>query len=106
MSIYLAFDHRPGVFAASNRGWTQFGEWVNSLEGSDEVAHLCQYGWNEPASGVVSEMESALKQSPPSDQLVAKTAGEVLEVLKGIPSDAAVIVTNGIGHDDSSDMDK
>lgn len=97
MSVYIAGGGGEPAFVASNTGWGAFGAWVDSLDPApfNDLVHLREYGWSEPAKAVRDQLAAALKESPPADPAVRATAGEVAEALADLPDDEAVVVSGG-----------
>ena len=93
MSIYLSIDSGTPTFLASNTGWGDFTRWVDGQDGAGLVAHLCDHGWGEPASGIASGLRTLLKRGGPSAD-VKDTGENLLSLLHGL-SDEAVTVNDG-----------
>lgn len=108
MPMYLDTSNGDQYQVATNMGWSQVGDWVETLNTDQysELAHLWHYGWAEPASDVLSQLESANESGPPDDEYAAKTVTEMIETLKSIGGDAAVVVSNGMGPDDKKKEDR
>lgn len=101
MPMYLDTSDGDQYQIATNMGWSQVGNWIESLDVNEyeDLAHLWHYGWAEPASSVLGQLQSANESSPPDDEYAAKTVAEMIETFQAISGDAAVVVSNGMGPD-------
>lgn len=69
MSRYAQFDEDGNQYQfASNTGWSEFGSWIESLDKSKypALADLWEYGSTQDIQGVTDQIDSALRDSPPS----------------------------------------
>lgn len=95
MGLYLLTDNDEQIPLASNAGWSQVGDWIESLDGSPLVSQLWNDGWSEPASDLRDELAAAVHSSPP-DGDAAKTVDELIDSLAAIPPESAVVVSDGL----------
>jgi hypothetical protein len=89
MSRYIQLDDEeetPQV--SSNAGWTQFTEWVDSLDSSEfpALAELVEQGETSEAQNVSDQIEVAMEETPPIPdvQSICETLKEVLAGHEGV----------------------
>ena len=98
MSIYAQFDEDGSQEQiASNRGWSEFGDWVETLNANDfpTLAALWEHGATSDIRGLTSEVAKAVKSAPPSKD-VKTIAKFLLSALRGNAKAGCVLVTNGM----------
>jgi len=95
MSVYLSIDSGTPTFLASVTGWGDFSEWIGGQEDVEEIAHLCDHGWGEPATAIAESVRTALRSDDPSED-VKSTAENLLSILDGL-DDEVVTVNDGMG---------
>jgi hypothetical protein len=80
---------------ASNRGWSEFGDWAETLDWKTypTLANLWYYGW-VPVAPLREHLTAVLRDSPPSEKSVRATARNLLRLVRGLRG-SAVAVTNG-----------
>jgi hypothetical protein len=93
MSRYLLIgDAEEGAEISSNTGWSQFLEWVSSLD-QDEFPSLVNFsttGTTDDAQLLRDQVESATEDSPPIPD-VAPIAENLLEYLDGETGSVSVV---------------
>jgi hypothetical protein len=95
MGLYLHTDADDQIPLASNTGWSEVGKWIESLgDKSPLVSQLWNDGWAEPAGELRDQLAAAVHESPPEGD-AAKTVDELIESLKGISPESAVVVSDG-----------
>lgn len=104
MSYYAQFDNGGGNDVATNSGWLDFSNWVEELEGADELRHLTDYGWSEHLDDVAAELESAIEAGDPAPD-VASTAQGLLGQLQQNHDADVLVVTDGTGVESDGDGD-
>ena len=107
MSLYLRTSEGEEFELATNAGWSLVGEWIDTLDltAAPDLVQLWEHGWGEPAAAIGEQLEQALVASPPTDSQAAKTASELLETLKGLAPNEAIVVTDGTEADDTVEDD-
>jgi hypothetical protein len=95
MSVYAALDENPGEQIASNKGWGDFGRWVDRLDVKCywELVHLREYGWCQHLPTLGRLLRAALKADKPAPD-VATVATALLSVIKG-QNDCVLVITDG-----------
>lgn len=103
MSVYLSFDTEPGDFLSSNRGWSEFCEWIDSLpEGFPELNHIREYGWSQNIADLRNMAKNALKDFQPKDKDILGTGNIFVSLLQ---NDGDVVTVNdGMGPDIEGEM--
>ena len=93
MSVFLTNDEDPGDQVASNRGWGDFGTWVESLDAGafPKLSALREHGCAEPVSALRKELAKALKKFPPTDASALAVARAVAEALANFAADDPAI---------------
>lgn len=71
MSVYLNIDGEDGEQLASNKGWSDFCEWVEGLDvdAFPELSILRDHGWTQEIPAMLAELDKAVAESPPSDEV-------------------------------------
>jgi hypothetical protein len=97
MSYQVSLDQDEPIQLASNQGYYDYCDWIESLDPDEypKLDYLNEEGCNQPAGEVADELERALESDPP-DEFVASTAkGLIAFIRKGDP-DAAVVIGQGV----------
>lgn len=98
MSFYLQIGSGgASIQIASNKGYGDFGRWVESLGLKDfpQVKHLYEFGWSQKPVALKMQLDMALKRHPPSDPTIVSTARGLSDSLQGISM--VVSITDGLG---------
>lgn len=69
MSIYAQFDEDGNQYQfASNTGWSQFGDWIESLDAAKypALSALWEYGSTQDIQCATSQLDAALRENPPN----------------------------------------
>ncbi len=96
MSIYAQFDEDGSQEQiASNRGWSEFGDWVETLNATDfpGLAALWEHGFASDVPALTSEVAKAVKSAPPSKD-VKTIAKFLLSALRENSGAGCVLITN------------
>ena len=107
MSVYLSAGDDQ-FQAASNRGWSDFGEWADALAVATYplVVQLWEHGVAEPAGELAGQLAAAAKASPPTAEGVPDTVAGLTKWLDRVPADEPVVASDGTqpegGADDSA----
>ncbi len=104
MSFEAILDTDQAIQVASNTGWFDCTDWFESLDMDEypEIAHLNEYGWNEPSGEVADELEAALESDPPDDDVVDTVKGLVKFIRAG-DSDAVLVISQGMGEGEAEE---
>lgn len=95
MSRYANFDTTDNTYQiASNLGWTEIGTWVDSLdhESYPALVQLWEHGSTSDVSALIEEIEAAIEDSTPNDDVKASLE-LLLEALHENDSSESVFVT-------------
>lgn len=97
MAIYAQFD-KDGecVQLASNTGWSEFGNWVETLNGCPRVAKLWHSGECEEIPELRAELEEAIQDYPPPDKDVESVAHQVIHAIDAGGKPAIMLITAGV----------
>jgi hypothetical protein len=97
VSIYASFDEHGGEQIASNQGWSDFGNWVETLDANefDQLIVLWEHGWTPEVETLAKELGEALQKYPPDEKITA-TGQALLSALQGSTNAEAVYVNNGM----------
>lgn len=100
MSVYAKFSDSVPTEVASNQGWSQFGDWVDSLGVTEfsEVIHLWEHGWSQNTEDLTNQLNTAIQDSPPINDVVTIVRG-LCSFLRG---EDTVIITAGVEDDPGS----
>ena len=74
MSRYAQFDEDGNQYQfASNLGFSEFGDWIETLDEKDFPAlyELWETGSTQDIKGATSQLEKALKENSPSENVEA-----------------------------------
>lgn len=101
MSIYAVSDDDELVQIASNSGWSQFGDWAETLDAKEfpAIVGLWEHGIYEPALQLESEMKGAQERMEPIEDVVG-IIEELLTVCRGA---TFVLITNGMTNTKEND---
>lgn len=107
MSYYLQIDTNVGPLQiASNVGYGEFGDWVDSLDAKmyGELIHLYEHGWSQDVADLIGQLVSAIKDEPPKKADVLDVAKTLAEYLRGEDKAIVATITDGLGDgiDDDS----
>lgn len=102
MSYTAHLDEDEGIQVASNQGWYDYCDWIEAIDERESLDHLNEYGWYEPAVAVADDLEVALDEEPPSDDVASTAMGLVKFIRSGDP-DAVLVISSGIGSDSGDD---
>ena len=99
MSYEATIDERSAGQVATNKGWRDFGRWVETLEGADELRHLTEYGWSNDMDTLEDELTTALHEVTP-DEEVSATGHGILQILDTRePTEEVIVVGDGAGDE-------
>lgn len=62
MSLYATIDDRPAGDVATSSGWSDFLQYVEHLNGVDELRHLTEYGWADEGEKLVVDISGAIRE--------------------------------------------
>jgi len=108
MSQYLSTTEREMVQIASNMGWSEFCDWVDTTEIDDYpwMHNLVLHGFANDAESLADEIETAIEDASPSKD-VASVAEGIVEFARGHEDAEIIIVSNGMtignGGDDEDE---
>ena len=103
MGLYLQIDDGEPAMLASNRGWSDFGNWAETLDAETfyPVAHLWEHGYFEGLDILEVSLRAAIETIPPTDVPLRTTVTDLIETLTYRRKDARLaMVTNGMVEDD------
>ena len=97
MSIYASFDNENQEQVASNTGWSQFGNWVETLDANlfDQLIVLWEHGWSQEVPTLATELAFALHSVPPQEATISATGQLLLAALKHNQEAEAVFIGDG-----------
>jgi hypothetical protein len=95
MSIYATVGTNEPAFFSSNQGWKELSEWAAGLDADmfGDVTHVTEHGFTNDAVTLSQQLESAMVDDPPSDDVRA-TVDELVDLLVG--ESGEVIITSGM----------
>jgi hypothetical protein len=97
MSIYTQFDEDgPCLQCASNVGWSEFGDWVETLKAYSRLAALFDTGACEDIPGLRAELETALKKDKPESPDVESVLQQLLHNIDAAGDAEIVLMTAGV----------
>lgn len=104
MAIYAQFDKDgPCIQAASNTGWSEFGDWVETLTDCPRTKELWESGACEDIAGLRAEMEQQLEDAPPENPDVASVAHQVIHAIDAGGKADILLITAGVTIDLAED---
>lgn len=94
MSRYAEFQNAEQYQVASNLGWTEFGNWVESLpaESVPELRRLWETGSSEEIPELTRQLEGAIRSNEPKAD-VWSTCRVLLEALRANQTAGGVTIT-------------
>jgi hypothetical protein len=103
--VYLSLDAGEPELLASNKGWSDFIDWVDGfdLDSEDELIHLCDHGWCQNLATLEEQLGDALEGATPSDETVRSTGKNLLEMLGKRGSTEVATVNNGMTSEEIGD---
>jgi len=106
VSYQVSLDQDEPIQLASNQGYYDYCDWVESLDPEEypKLAYLNEEGVNQPAGAVADELEKALESDPPDETVESTAKGLVAFIRKGDP-DAAIVIGQGFAGDGADDLD-
>jgi hypothetical protein len=105
MSYQASLDTGEPVQIASNQGYYDYCDWIESLDEDEfpKLAYLNEEGCNHPAGEIADELEAALELYPP-DEDVESVAREIVGLIRKGDPDAAIVIGQGFdGEGDPED---
>jgi len=106
MSQYLSTESGAQAQIATNVGWSDFAEWVDTIPLDDypSLHHLAQFGFDNDPDDVATECEGAIKKHPP-DRDVKSVAANVITFARANKAADILIISNGMVEDDGTDAE-
>lgn len=97
MSQCVSTEAGEMVQVATNVGWSEFCDWVDAtpMEDYPTLHHLTAFGFANDAEDLLGELDDAVDEHPPSDD-VEDTADGLAEFLEAHAAAEIVIVSNGM----------
>jgi hypothetical protein len=98
VGVYVSFgEESEPTTLASNNGWSEFGDWVDELDVKEygELIHLYDHGWSQHAGEIARQLRKAVEGELSSDS-VKSTANDLLSLLKDVPSDEVITISDGL----------
>lgn len=94
VTFNYATDNEATHQIASSRGWPEFAEWVEQLNGLDypNLHSLAEQGWCNSTDSVADEIEESLDEMPPVRRSVEKTARQILDLFDNYSGSTAIIL--------------
>lgn len=100
MAIYAQFDQDGEcIQLASNVGWSEFGDWVETLKNKPNLTALWTSGACEKIPDLRAEMESQLDSAPPENPDVESVAQQLIHAIDASGSAEILLVTAGVSVD-------
>jgi hypothetical protein len=100
MAIYAQFDKDgPCIQLASNVGWSEFGDWVEHLDGATRISKLWSEGNQEDIAGLRDELEEILEKSPPENADVLSVADGIIHAIDAGGAAEILIISSGVQID-------
>lgn len=99
MSIYAQTGEKGRqIQIATNRGWSGFIDWTETIEDAPALQKLCDDGITGEAPAVLEELKRSLKKDAPSADIVA-IGSSLAKGLKAAGKDEPLLITNGIEYE-------
>ena len=98
MSIYAQFDEDGNQYQiATNKGWSLFGDWVDSLSAKEfpALVQLWEHGFTQEFKKAGDDIGRALKHHAP-DENVSGIAKALLAAMKREKKANTLLITNGM----------
>lgn len=100
MAIYAQFDKDgPCPQIASNVGWSEFGDWVETLDGYTRINALWSDGFIEDIPGLRAELEHVLDSAPPTNKDVLSVADGIIHCIDAAGPAEIMMITSGVQID-------
>lgn len=100
MAVYAQFDENGEcIQLASNVGWSQFGDWVETLDDCPRLKELWESGSCEDIAGLRDELDQTLKDAEPKDPNVASVAHQVIHAIDAGGKADILLITAGVTQD-------
>lgn len=97
MSIYAQFDEDgPCLQLASNVGWSEFGDWVETIKGYSIITDLFNNGNTENIKGLRDELEDVLEKNPPESKDVLSVADGIIHSIDSAGDAEIMMITFGM----------
>jgi hypothetical protein len=97
MAVYAQFDKDGAcIQIASNVGWSEFGDWCETLTGFQRLRKLFDEGNTEDIEGVRAELEELLEKQPPPNPDVESVAHQIIHAIDAAGPAEILLVTAGI----------
>lgn len=109
MSQYISTEREELQQVASNLGWSEFCEWVDTLDLEDYPAlhHLRQHGFDNDPDELLGDVEDAIAEGSPSDDIRSVAQG-IADFLHEHQDAGIILVSNGMtsdGEDEDEEED-
>jgi outer membrane murein-binding lipoprotein Lpp len=103
MSIYLSDGDEKQEQVASNLGWSQFGDWVETLDVKQHpaIVSLWEHGITEDVKSLTAQLEAAKQETSPS----ADVAGIIDGILSACAGAPMILITDGTQPEQSEGND-
>ncbi len=108
MSVYASLDENEPAQIASNTGWSDVCEWIDTQDAENypETAHLRDYGWSQETKKVAEELLAMVEDDEPTVDGVRDVVDTLMKLI-GDASDAEVIeINNGMVESDDDSEEK
>ena len=100
MAIYAQFDKDgESIQLATNTGWSEFGDWVETLKDCPRTSKLWDGGECEDIAGLRAEMERQLSDAPPENPDVESVAHQVIHAIDAGGKAEILLITAGVSQD-------
>jgi hypothetical protein len=97
MAIYAQFDEAGEcIQLASNTGWSEFIDWVETLDGYKRLSQLVDEANCEDIAGLRDELESCLEDEPPENKDVLDVAHQVIHAIDAGGKAEIMLITSGV----------
>jgi hypothetical protein len=97
MAIYAQFDEAgPCIQIASNAGWSEFGDWSETLGDKSKITALFTTGECENIPGLRAELEAVLQKTPPDNKDVYSVADGIIHAIDAGGVAEILLVTAGV----------
>lgn len=98
-------ENGEGVQVASNTGWSEFCEWVDTTDVEDypSLHHLTTFGFGNDPADLAEDIQVALDEDDPEDDDVKSVATGLIKALAAMKDAEIVIVSNGMTTGDESE---
>lgn len=103
MSLYATIiigedpsDERDGGDVATNSGWYDFGEWIATLDGIDELRNLAHHGWSDDGLQLLADIDGAIEGGNPTPDQRSIASG-LRRIAAGMQPGSVVTISDGTG---------